>query len=189
MSNGQEPPQFQAAAIATDIFTDAEMDQLMADHAARVGGSKLADGNLDPTIRRSQVFMLENTAKYQWLYERFSFAAQQANRHHFGVDISGIEGNIQLARYDSSDEGFYGWHTDFGGVSPLRKISFSVQLSHPEDYDGGDLELFVDDPPAKLTRQRGAVIAFPSFTLHRVTPVTRGTRWSLVAWIVGPRWR
>ena len=74
-------------------------------------------------------------------------------------------------------------------MRPLRKISISIQLSRPEDYDGGDLELMYGTEPQKLDRTRGAFIAFPSFMLHRVTPVTRGTRWSLVAWILGTRWR
>ncbi len=107
----------------------------------------------------------------------------------FCVDIAGVETNIQLARYDSSNLGFYDWHTDFAGVRPLRKISISIQLSRPEDYDGGDLELMYGIQPQKLDKSRGAFIAFPSFMLHRVTPVTRGTRWSLVAWILGNRWR
>jgi predicted 2-oxoglutarate/Fe(II)-dependent dioxygenase YbiX len=189
LSNEQQLPPFKVAAVANGIFSEAELDQLIADHASLVKEGTLADGGDNPTVRRSQVVMLGNTAKYQWLYRRFWNAAQNANRNHFCVDITGIEGNIQLARYDSSDQGFYGWHTDFAGLAPLRKISFSVQMSHPDDYEGGDLELLCDDPPVKLDRTRGAVIAFPSFTVHRVTPVTRGTRWSLVAWITGPRWR
>ena len=165
------------------------MDQLIADHASLLTESTLADGAGDPSVRRSQVVMLENTDQYRWLYERFWLAALNANRNNFCVDITGIEGNIQLTRYDASDQGFYSWHTDFGGAAPLRKISFSVQLSESGDYDGGDLELLCYDPPVKLDRTRGSVIAFPSFVAHRVTPVTRGTRWSLVAWITGPRWR
>jgi predicted 2-oxoglutarate/Fe(II)-dependent dioxygenase YbiX len=61
--------------------------------------------------------------------------------------------------------------------------------SRPEDYEGGDLELMYGNQPQTMDKARGAFIAFPSFLLHRVTPVTRGTRWSLVAWILGPRWR
>lgn len=189
MSNGQQLPPFQVAAVANGIFSETELDQLIADHASLLKEGTLADGGGNPTVRRSQVFMLENTAKYQWLYHRFWNAAQNANRHNFCVEIAGIEGNIQLARYDSSDQGFYGWHADFGYEAPERKISISVQMSHPDDYEGGDLELYCDDPPVKLPRTRGAMIAFPSFAVHRVTPVTRGTRWSLVAWITGPRWR
>jgi len=187
--NEQQLPPFQVAAVARGLFSESEMDQLIADHAAQLKEGTLADGNSNPTVRRSQVVMIENTAKYQWLYERFWKAAQDANRHHFCVDISGIEGNIQLTRYDSSDQGFYGWHTDFASMAPNRKISISVQLSHSDDYEGGDLELFYNDPPVRMDRTRGALIAFPSFASHRVAPVTRGTRWSLVAWIIGPRWR
>ncbi len=65
----------------------------------------------------------------------------------------------------------------------------SIQLSRSEDYDGGDLELFLLNQPQKVERARGVPIAFPSFVLHRVAPVTRGTRWSLVAWVLGKRWR
>jgi PKHD-type hydroxylase len=189
LSNEQKAPQFQVAAVAKGIFSETELDRLIADHASLLKQGTLADGGGSPSVRRSQVVMLENTVKYQWLYQRFWIAAQNANRRNFDVDITGIEGNIQLTRYDSSDQGFYGWHTDFGGLAPLRKISFSVQLSHPDDYEGGDLELLCDDPPLKMDRTRGTVIAFPSFVVHRVTPVTRGTRWSLVAWITGQRWR
>jgi predicted 2-oxoglutarate/Fe(II)-dependent dioxygenase YbiX len=85
--------------------------------------------------------------------------------------------------------GFYNWHTDFAGLRPLRKISVSIQLSRADDYEGGDLELMYGIHPQKIERTRGTFIAFPSFMLHRVTPVTRGTRWSLVAWILGARWR
>lgn len=189
LNNEQQLPPFQIAAAAKGLFSEPEMDQLIDDHASLLTESTLADGGSNLTVRRSQVFMIENTAKYQWLFHRFWSAAQDANRHHFCVDITGIEGNIQLARYDSSDQGCYNWHTDFASVAPNRKISISVQLSHPDDYEGGDLELFYDDPPVRLDRTRGALIAYPSFSVHRVTPVTRGTRWSLVAWITGPRWR
>jgi predicted 2-oxoglutarate/Fe(II)-dependent dioxygenase YbiX len=64
-----------------------------------------------------------------------------------------------------------------------------VQLSRPEDYDGGDLELFDSVSPNSVDKTRGTFVVFPSFKLHRVAPVTRGTRWSLVAWVLGDRWR
>jgi PKHD-type hydroxylase len=133
--------------------------------------------------------MLGPEPKYEWLYQRVWTAALECNRLFFNVDIFGVEPNIQLARYDASDQGHYTWHTDFAGVRPLRKISVSVQLSAPGDYDGGDLELFYGIQPQPLAKDRGAFLAFPSFMLHRVAPVTRGTRWSLVAWILGNRWR
>ncbi len=185
----KELPEFQPFATAGGFLTDAEIDRLIAEHTPLLAEGKLAPGNTNPHVRRSHVVMLGLEEKYTWLYERLWTAAQECNRLFFCVDIAGVESNVQLARYDSSNLGFYDWHTDFAGVRPLRKISISIQLSRPEDYDGGDLELMYGIQPQKLDKTRGAFIAFPSFMLHRVTPVTRGTRWSLVAWILGNRWR
>jgi predicted 2-oxoglutarate/Fe(II)-dependent dioxygenase YbiX len=184
-----ELPLFQPFATAEAFLTDAEIDRLIADHASQLTEGKLGPGNTNAQIRRSQVVMLGLEERYAWLYERLWSAAQECNRLFFCVDIAGVETNVQLARYDSASLGFYDWHTDFAGIRPLRKISISIQLSRAEDYDGGDLELMYGIQPQKLDRKRGTLIAFPSFMLHRVTPVTRGTRWSLVAWILGARWR
>jgi PKHD-type hydroxylase len=176
-------------ASARGLLTDSEMDSLIADQASLLIDGTLGKSQQDKEIRRSQVgfFLIEE--KNKWLYRRIWEAANEFNRRFLGVEITGIEGNIQLARYDSGDLGFYNWHTDFGPDAPKRKISITVQLSRPEDYDGGDLELLFDSRPYRGEKARGAVIAFPSFVLHRVAPVTRGTRWSLVAWISGARWR
>ena len=185
----KEMPQFQPFSTASAFLTDAEIDRLLAEHASLVSEGRLGPGNTNAQIRRSQVVMLGNEPRYDWLYDRIWSAAQECNRLFFCVDIRGVETNLQLGRYDSSDRGFYDWHTDFAGIRPLRKLSISIQLSRSEDYDGGDLELMYGTEPHKLDRTRGAFIVFPSFVLHRVTPVTRGTRWSLVAWVGGARWR
>jgi PKHD-type hydroxylase len=185
----KELPPFQPFATATGFLTDAEMDRLIGEHASLVSEGKLAAGSTNAQIRRSQIVMLGDEQRYDWLYERVWNAAQECNRLFFCVDIAGVEANIQLGRYDSTDRGFYDWHTDFAGIRPLRKLSISIQLSRAEDYDGGDLELLYGTQPQKLDKARGTFIVFPSFMLHRVTPVTRGTRWSLVAWIAGERWR
>lgn len=183
-------PPFRTVATSVGFLSDPEIDRLVADHAPLLSpGGTLGAGHADPEVRRSHIVFLKNEPKYQWLYERIWQAAQECNERFFAVDIHGIESNVQLARYDSSDRGFYNWHMDFGRDVSHRKISISIQLSHPGDYEGGDLELLFDREPHRLERARGAFIAFPSFVMHRVTPVTRGTRWSLVAWIAGKRWR
>ncbi len=182
-------PPFQFVVSTGGFLSDSEMQQLIADHAALLAQGGLGAGAADTEVRRSRIAFLRNEPRYHWLYERVWDAAVECNKRFFGADINGIEGNIQLARYDSSDRGFYDWHTDFGRLVPLRKISISIQLSASEDYDGGDLELLFDRQPYRTDRARGTLIAFPGFVAHRVTPVTRGIRWSLVAWIVGPRWR
>ncbi len=82
----------------------------------------------------------------------------------------------------------YGWHMDVGpdGDTATRKISVTVQLSDPDTYEGGNLELMPGDV-AIMRRVQGGAVLFPSFLLHRVTPMEKGTRYSLVAWFVGTR--
>jgi PKHD-type hydroxylase len=67
----------------------------------------------------------------------------------------------------------------------VRKLSFTLQLSDPADYDGGELQLMNSKKPTIASREQGYVMVFPSYTLHEVTPVTRGTRYSLVSWVTG----
>ena len=72
----------------------------------------------------------------------------------------------------------------------VRKLSFVVQLSNPEDYEGGNLQLLAEDGKSYFApRQRGTIVIFDSRTQHRVLKVTKGQRKSLVGWVVGPRWK
>ncbi|HZF30966.1 MAG TPA: 2OG-Fe(II) oxygenase [Gammaproteobacteria bacterium] len=184
----QELPLFQPFATAQNFLSGQDIDRLIAEHAPLLTEGMLGLGGTNATIRRSRVVFLGAEQKYGWLYDRLWAAAQECNRLFFCVAVAGVEANVQLARYDSANRGFYDWHTDFAGVRPLRKLSISIQLSNPEDYEGGDLELLYGTEPHKMDRSRGTFIVFPSFMLHRVTPVTRGVRWSLVSWILGRRW-
>ena len=180
---------FQPYATAQNFLSAEEMDRLIAEHAPLLSEGKLSFGNTDANLRRSRISFLAHEQKNSWLYQRLWAAVQVCNPQCFDVDVVGVEPNVQVARYDSAESGFYDWHYDFGPAKPTRKLSISIQLSASEDYDGGDLELLYGNSPTQLDRTRGAFIIFPSFMLHRVTPVTRGTRWSLVAWILGKRWR
>ncbi|MEM8798862.1 MAG: 2OG-Fe(II) oxygenase, partial [Pseudomonadota bacterium] len=126
---------------------------------------------------------------YGWVYVGLCGVSKILNQQVFHFDITGFDTSIQVAKYESGDEGFYNWHMDNGEKNSRRKISLSVQLSDPADYSGGDLELFYTMQARKADKSRGAAVAFPSFVMHRVTPVTRGVRYSLVVWIAGPRWR
>lgn len=124
-----------------------------------------------------------------------------ANAEIWNYALSVSQG-VQFGEY--GEGGTYDWHKDefdqpFGDEAPeiwrgqSRKISIVVNLSPPEDYDGGELMFkdtygaAVDDPETMARiRQQGSVVVFPSYILHTVTPVTRGTRCSLVSWILGP---
>ena len=119
----------------------------------------------------------------------------RANADFFGFDISGVCRYIQHTEYNKGS--FYDWHQDcFLGESQEgvyeRKLSFSIQLSEPDSYTGGDLE-FTDDITLTLEekerlRQKGTIIIFPSFLQHRVTEITEGQRHALVGWREGKQW-
>ncbi len=188
MQPGLSQPPFQIVASAMGLLSPAEMDSLIAGPGQAIAGARLGTGGSDTRIRRSQTVFLKPD-EHRWLYDRLWDGARDFNQNCFGVEITGIRDHIQLARYDASDQGFYDWHMDFGPPALGRKISISVQLSDPADYDGGDLEFSFGARTQTAERTRGMTIAFPSFAIHRVTPVTRGVRWSLVAWVAGPRWR
>jgi PKHD-type hydroxylase len=74
-------------------------------------------------------------------------------------------------------------------MRPPRKLSVVLQLSDPSEYEGGDLEIMNCSEPTQVKKEKGLVTAFPSFMLHRVTPVTKGIRRTLVVWLTGPRFR
>lgn len=152
--------------------------------------SDVMSSNGDPykskAIRNSLVKRLYNLdEKLAWVMERLESMTLEANaalRWNFALD--GFYENIQYAKYDSCEGGHFSQHYDLGAASAsFRKISISVQLSDSSDYEGGDLDLHGFGVAPK---EKGDVIIFPSFIAHQVTPVTRGTRESLVAWVAGP---
>ena len=135
--------------------------------------------------RRSEVRWLSHGEHTSWLYDRIGLLIHRLNEQHWRFVLGGMEA-IQVARYGVGDG--YDWHVDLGpGQASMRKLSISVQLTEGDAYEGGDLEF--PDGPEGLARSRGDAIVFPSFMHHRVAPLTRGERWSLVAWVVGPPFR
>lgn len=114
----------------------------------------------------------------------------EANRQVFGYDIDYLP-PIQFGIYKTGS--FYKTHYDVDWKSDSaydRKLSISIQLSDPKiDYEGGKF-LFDDvEEPESFNNKQGTILVFPSFLNHSITPVTKGTRYSLVGWMEGPRWR
>ena len=187
---------FQRSVFAAE-FCDrvvAEGETLPHDSNATIGRSDQA--RRDTTRRQTELAFFPQSRDYAWLYEPILQCVQAANAKFWNFRLSGIE-RAQYAIYNP--EQFYGWHIDqhpkpyengpYKGLT--RKLSFTLQLTDGADYEGGDFELREpgeDDvvQRAENTRGRGSVIIFPSFVFHRVTPVTRGVRRSLVGWIIGP---
>jgi PKHD-type hydroxylase len=119
--------------------------------------------------------------------------AAEVNRNHFGLDINFLN-DIQYATYYGSTFDKYDWDEDVFWANPTmnhRKISVIIQMSDPSEYEGGNVELdpTIVQPDPQALKQKGAMLIFPSFLRHRVTPVTSGVRSSLVSWIEGPKFR
>jgi PKHD-type hydroxylase len=122
-----------------------------------------------------------------WLYDLMYGYIDQANREFFGFDVHGLYESIQLLHYgEDIGGGHYDWHMDCGSGIADRKITVIVQLSHPGQYKGCEVEVMFQ---GVLEKDRGSVFAFPSYMLHRVTPLISGQRDCLVMWVNGPTFR
>ena len=126
----------------------------------------------------------------QWVKDLLWDYIQQANVNAFNIDVHN-EAEIQFTEYHAAQAGHYDWHHDVnwnGQTISDRKLSVTIQLSDPSEYEGGDFEFDDVKTNADFSSQ-GTVLIFPSYLRHRVRPVTSGTRQSLVAWFFGPRWK
>ena len=177
--------------------------------------SKLHGDALNKDIRKSKNAWISTNhwiAGFLWHY------VCKANRENFLYDLTHIDGDsMQYTRYGEGE--YYNWHNDSGisvhfkpefnvrggqsinnkdahsdylnkQTEYVRKLSFTLQLSDPDDYEGGNVELIDEANQNYIApRQRGTIILFDSRTQHRVNKVTKGTRRSIVGWVVGPRWK
>ena len=174
-------------------FTEQELNWLQeqaqkAEQRAQAGGMK--DEAQLMQVRRSQVSWLKKEQDTAWVFEKLGHIASSLNAQYYRFDLTGFGEPIQLTNYDQSEQGMYGWHVDYGGkISPSRKLSLVLQLTDPSQYEGGNLQVLISGQPQTVRKQRGLVAAFPSYVLHQVTPVTSGSRQSLVAWVSGPAFK
>ena len=125
------------------------------------------------------------------LVDRIMSFVRSSNRTNFGVDIDAPY-EVQFTEYRATNKGHYDWHQDvwLESTRPFaRKLSVVLQLSAPQDYKGGEFEFFGVQCPGATFAERGSLLIFPSFLQHRVLPVTKGLRRSLVTWVEGPNWR
>ena len=145
-------------------------------------------GQNDPTKRRTNVSWMYPDAKNTQIWQKMSEAVWQANRQFFQFDLRGCYEPAQLGSYSQHDQGHYDWHMDSGlnTANVPRKLSMALLLSDPSEFEGGELQIMHSGQPQTVEQKRGRAWFFPSWTLHRVTPVTRGLRRSLVLWVGGP---
>lgn len=155
-----------------------------------VNPSKTMDGRTKSETRDSENAWIPPGQTTEWLYQKVTDAIAEVNKKNYQFDLSYLE-NLQFTRYRNNH--FYDKHVDDLSklqYQMLRKLSFSLQLSPPESYEGSDLLVFAEGKdPVPANRQQGSINFFPSFCIHEVTPLTAGTRYTLVGWVRGPKWK
>ena len=150
------------------------------------------------STRSSMVKWIPQNHDWEWLYEKMMNMSVEANNALWKFDLKTALEAIQYTEYYASENGHYDWHQDIGpGELPSkRKVSITIQLSESEEYEGGELMLCtgsngngVLDNTNICPRGKGVGVLFPSYMMHRVSPVTKGTRKSLVLWVGGEHYR
>jgi PKHD-type hydroxylase len=145
--------------------------------------------------RKSKAQMHTPNENNLWIFEKLKGLTEFINDEFYQYDLNGFD-YFQYTEYDG-DGSHYDYHVDmmFGENIPVgmeipRKLSFSLVLSDNSEYTGGEFQLMIDVTGAKVAEQkRGRIIAFPSYIMHRVTPVTSGKRRSIVFWAIGPKFK
>ena len=195
--------------LPKEVVTIIEKD-LAENFDSQMGDSRLMGDALNKDKRNSKNAWVPTT---HWLGGFLWHYISRANRENFLYDLRCVDGeSMQYTQYGPGE--FYSWHNDAGisgaykpesvgnrmdglandfvneNIELVRKLSFVLQLSDPDDYEGGNLQLLDESGKTYIApRQRGTVILFDSRTQHRVLPVKSGLRKSIVGWTVGPRWK
>jgi PKHD-type hydroxylase len=169
--------------------------QLLPAHKGYVGHEDWYDSKEPPPsdIRDTTVRWIEHDNEdFKPVWDLMWRHIQHANANAFGLDLD-FARSVQFCEYHAERLSHYTWHSDVFWETDRpyqRKLTAILQLSDPASYEGGDLVLDYYRPPCPVRlRERGTIFVFPSFVHHKVEPITRGTRYSLVMWAEGPCWK
>jgi len=174
-------------------FTDEELDKIYKDVATIpfINAGTGPENCQDKSIRSSSVKWVPKDKEWAWLYDKMMAMIIEANDNVWNFDLYSVLDDIQYTEYHATNDGHYGWHQDIGpGALSTRKVSITVQLSGSDEYEGGELEYWKGGQDMqKAPRGKGVVFIFPSYMMHRVTPVTKGVRRSFVLWVGGGHYK
>jgi PKHD-type hydroxylase len=185
---------FRPFIIKNDIFNDIEIDKIIK-YCEEAGVKEgLTFSGLMPEKRNSNVAFHGRDENTSWIFDRLNESITEINDNYYNFDLNGYE-SFQYTTY--FEQGLYDWHMDSYMLMrsennkktfPHRKLSMTLCLN--EDYLGGDLLINRGDQNdcVNIPKKKGKAIFFPSFMCHKVAPVTKGIRRSLVVWVTGPKW-
>jgi PKHD-type hydroxylase len=168
---------------------DVKNVENLADTYPYTKGTIVGSEEIVESIRKSKIKWLHPNDDSQWLYDKIINMVVEANQSMWNFNLYSVIDSIQYTVY-SEGGGHYDWHMDIGPDSiSHRKISVTIQLSSPSEYDGGKLQMKTGVGDIECPQGKGTVVVFPSFILHRVTPLTSGNRKSLVLWVGGEHYK
>jgi PKHD-type hydroxylase len=182
-----------------NFFSESDLQNIERYYGlAGVEKSKIVSSNtteISDSIRNSEIKLHYVNKDNEWLFDKLLIVAGLINDRFYRFDLLGFD-HFQYTEYNGPGT-MYDYHTDmvFGenvpvGLEICRKLSFSLILSDTHEYQGGDFEIKLTSRPSdKLEQKRGRIIAFPSYILHKVTPIISGSRRSIVFWAVGPKFK
>jgi PKHD-type hydroxylase len=165
---------------------------VMDDEKLRQGRISNKDGkNVNSGIRSGRVQWINYKEVGESIFSHLYTLACVANtERNWNFELQGIAKAMQAVRYWADGKEHYDWHIDWGGGNNKhRKLTVVAHLSDEEEFTGGRLQLTNNSSPLSANQAAGTVTVFPTFLLHRVTPVTSGCRSAAVCWILGPAWR
>lgn len=175
-----------------NAFSIAECERVIARIASTPKDDALLVGkNRDHNMRRAELVWVDNVDGLGWVMDRLIDLVRNANNDQFDFDLRDFAESPQVATYKAASVGHFAWHSDIGDglLAQQRKLTLVLQLSTPQSYEGGDLQVMPSANVLTANRDQGCVRIFPSFSLHQVTPVTNGIRHSLTVWTHGPSFR
>ena len=173
-------------AYCEKVFSKEECDKIIkiAKNKGLIKGT--TRGETD--VRLSDITWLYANDDLEWVFRKITDVVLFLNNKYFNFDIFGLNEGLQFTNYKAPSDK-YGKHIDRSHGILVRKLSISIQLTDPEEYEGGELQLHVENEPLIMKKEQGTLILFPSFILHEVKPVTKGERNSLVSWVTGKQFK
>jgi PKHD-type hydroxylase len=178
-------------------FSNEEVDRIVAQFANEpLRRGDLDEGRVDESLRIANLNFYYPTEETFWIFEKLNYIIQLNNEQFWNFDLNGYA-SFQYTEYEAAEGGKYDFHADMdysqrdGAADPqTRKLSLSLILNEPGvDFEGGEFQILLGREPITCDQAKGSVLLFPSWVLHRVTPVTRGVRKSIVVWVTGPKFR
>jgi len=173
-------------AYWNDAFTKEECEKIIqiAKEKGLTKGTTIGKSN----FRKSKISWLYSSDDMEWVFRRVTDIILNLNERFFGFDIFGLNEGFQFTNYKAPSDK-YGKHVDRALNMLVRKLSVSIQLTDPKEYEGGELYLYDSNEGQLMDKKQGTLIMFPSYVVHEVMPVTKGERNSLVTWVTGNQFK